>query len=67
VTKFASHKALKVIATGKLTFDERVVVHRVDTAQRGALSLFACTQLTLGINFTKRLSLSRTLTFDPLE
>jgi len=28
VTKFAPHKALKLIARGKLTFDERVVVHR---------------------------------------
>ena len=29
VTKFAPHKALKLIAWGKMTFDERVVLHRV--------------------------------------
>ena len=29
VTRFAPHEALKLIARGKLTFDERVVVHRV--------------------------------------
>ena len=29
MTKLAPHKALKLIASGKLTFDERVVVHRV--------------------------------------
>ena len=29
VTKFAPHEALRLIAGGKLTFDERVVVHRV--------------------------------------
>jgi len=28
-TKFAPHKALKLIARGKLTFDERVLLHRV--------------------------------------
>ena len=28
VTKFAPHTALKLIAWGKLTFDERVVAHR---------------------------------------
>ena len=28
-TKCAPHKALKLIAYGKLTFDERVVLHRV--------------------------------------
>ena len=27
-TKFAQHKALKVIACDKLTFDERVIFHR---------------------------------------
>ena len=32
VTKFAPHKALKLIARGKLTFDERAVLHRVDSA-----------------------------------
>ena len=31
VTKFAGDKTLKLIAPGKLTFDERSVVHRVDT------------------------------------
>ena len=30
MTKFAPHKALKLIEWGKLTFDERVVLHRVD-------------------------------------
>jgi len=30
VTKFAPRKALKLIASGKLTFDERVVLHRAD-------------------------------------
>ena len=30
VTKFAPHKALKLIAWGKWTFDERVVLHRVE-------------------------------------
>ena len=29
VTKFAPHDAVKLIASGKLTFDERVVLHRV--------------------------------------
>jgi len=29
VTKFAPYKVLKLIAWGKLTFDERVVLHRV--------------------------------------
>jgi len=29
VTKFAPHQALKLIARGKSTFDERVVLHRV--------------------------------------
>ena len=29
VTKFAPHKALKITARAKLTFDERVVLHRV--------------------------------------
>ena len=29
VTKFAPHKILKLIAWGKLTFDKRVVLHRV--------------------------------------
>ena len=31
VTKFATHKALKTIVRGKLTFDERVELHRVVT------------------------------------
>ena len=35
VTKFASHKALNLIAWGKLTFDERVVAHRVDPSTFG--------------------------------
>ena len=30
VTKYATHKTPKLIARGKLTFDGRVVVHRVD-------------------------------------
>jgi len=30
VTKFAQHKAFKLTARGKLTFDGRVVLHRVD-------------------------------------
>ena len=34
VTKFASHKALTLIASDKLTLDERVVVHRVVTGSR---------------------------------
>jgi hypothetical protein len=29
VTKFVTHKALKLIARGKLTFEEKSVVHRV--------------------------------------
>ena len=29
VTKYAPHKALKLISRGKLTFEERVVLHRV--------------------------------------
>ena len=28
MTKFAPHETLKIIAEGKLTFDERVIVHR---------------------------------------
>ena len=35
VTKFAPHKAVKLVFGGKLTFDERVVVHRVDPIQLG--------------------------------
>ena len=31
MTKFALHEALKFIPCGKLTLDERVVVHRVGT------------------------------------
>ena len=30
MTKFAPNQALKLIAGGKLTFDERVILHRVD-------------------------------------
>jgi hypothetical protein len=30
VTKLAPHKALQLIASGKLTFDEKVVIHRGD-------------------------------------
>jgi len=30
VTQFAPHKALRLIARGKLTFDERVALHCVD-------------------------------------
>ena len=30
VTKFALHEVLKIIGWGNLTFDERVVPHRVD-------------------------------------
>jgi len=37
VTKFASHKVFKSIAWGKLTFDERCVVHRVVGAQTSGL------------------------------
>ena len=37
VIKFPLHKALKLIACGKLTFDERVVVHRVVRTFRCAL------------------------------
>jgi len=43
VTKSASHKALKLIAWGKLTFDERLVVHRVPPVAekaRGPLFLY---------------------------
>ena len=35
LTKFAPHKALKLIACCKLTFDERVVAHRVDRVYGG--------------------------------
>ena len=37
VTKFAPHLALKIIAGGKLTFDERVVLHRVVNERGRAL------------------------------
>jgi len=37
VTKFAPHKALKLIAGGKLTFDEKVVIHLVDAPQTPTL------------------------------
>ena len=33
VTKFATHKALKLITRGKLTLNERVVVHRVERVE----------------------------------
>jgi len=32
VAKFAPHKALKSIALGKLTFDEKVVIHRAEAS-----------------------------------
>jgi len=35
VTKFAQHKDPKLIAEGKLSFDERVVVYRVDACVPG--------------------------------
>jgi len=31
VTKFAPHEALQLIASGKLTSDESVVLHRLDS------------------------------------
>ena len=34
VTKFTPHKDLKLIASGKLTFDERVVLHCVGSGLR---------------------------------
>jgi len=39
VTKFAPHMALKLIARGKLIFDERVVVHRVEQRMRARIGL----------------------------
>ena len=41
VTKFAPHKALKLIAWGQLTFDERVVVRRVALEALEALPVFS--------------------------
>jgi hypothetical protein len=38
VTRFAPHLALKLIACGKLTFDERVVLHRVGGVVQGYLA-----------------------------
>ena len=34
MNKFAQHKALKLIAQGKLTFDEKVVLHREKKRER---------------------------------
>ena len=39
VTKFAPHKALKLIVRGKLTFDERVILPRVGTPNSKSQSL----------------------------
>ena len=39
VTKFSPHTALKLIACGKLTFDERVVVHRLGRSRALPLSV----------------------------
>jgi len=36
VTKFAPHKALKLITPDKVTFDRRVVVHRGELKVRGS-------------------------------
>ena len=38
VKKIATHKAPKLIAWRKLMFDERVVLHRVDTGTSGGTS-----------------------------
>jgi len=35
VTKFAAHRTLEIIASCKLTFDEKVVVHQVDRTLSG--------------------------------
>jgi len=35
VTKFTPHEAIHLIAAGKLTFDTRDVIHRVDSAVGG--------------------------------
>ena len=37
VSQFAPHKALKLIPSGKLTFEERVVAHRVVKEEPGFL------------------------------
>jgi hypothetical protein len=38
VTRFAPHKDLKLIAWGKLTFDEKLVLHRVDASNHQDLA-----------------------------
>jgi len=55
VTKFAPHKALESTARGKLTFDDRVVLHRVDHLHqvRDTNFLYALHQL-LYKNFVRR-------------
>ena len=35
MAKFAPHKTRKLIVSGKLTFDERFVIHRVDHRLEG--------------------------------
>ena len=45
VTKFAPHRALKLIVSGKLTFDERVVLHRVKWRIRGTRNMRALVRL----------------------
>ena len=53
VTKFASHKALISIVTGRLTFDERGVVHRVE----GALVNSVATAQVVGTQVIAEVSL----------
>ena len=76
VTKFAPHQALKLTACGKLTFDERVVLHRVFfpfqvTLNLGRNNQFSMqgTQVHLVVmrQHAARLSLSLTRAHNPGE
>ena len=58
VTKFAPHEVPQFIAWGKLTFDERVGIHRVDwsrSPQSGTVSFFLFTNLKRRVEWYKSL------------
>jgi len=62
VTKFAAHAALELILWGKLTLDERVVLHRVvhETISEGEASA------GLGLDARPHLALRTRHTLEPL-
>jgi len=52
VTKFAPHKALKLIARGKLTCGDRLELHRVDFKRRWSTTLSSKVNLSHVIDLT---------------